>query len=151
MRWRKQRTSCCVAERIRSSFILNDNIVPMQYKSKYPVVTIDNHLHASKHIGAVCRKACTTAVSLKVMYLGMNRLSQAKRALLPTVTQSLVLYSITIRGHATKYKNYAAELNTFQIKLTMGIGRAYRTIWLSMRLILANIPSLIYWRMRECS
>lgn len=83
-----------------------------------------------------------TAMSFKSWYSRMNKPSQAKRVLLVTVAQSVVLYATPVWVHAAKYKKYAAELNTLQRKLVMGITRAYRTIPLSANLVLVNTPPL---------
>ena len=109
-------------------------------EAKYLGIMLDRAMTGSAHVRYVCCKASKVVADLSRLMPRTGGAGEAKRRLLATVADSVVLYGASVWGPtAMKYKGNRNLLRSTQRKIALRICRAYRTVSTPAALVLARL------------
>lgn len=122
-------------------FLIGGCPVSIERCVKYLGVHIDAHRTFTRHLRAVSEGASKAAVALGRLMPNVGGPSQAKRALLMSVTHSRLLYAATTwADRATKFGVNLGAIARAQRTAALRVVRAYRTVSTDAALLIAGIP-----------
>lgn len=143
----------------RPRIVIKDYEIEFKKSIRYLGIELDTRLRFGAHVTKVAKKATKAATALSRLMPRVGGLTVEKRKLLSTVVNSIMLYACPIWADVTKIEKYRVQRARVQRRISLRIGRAYRTVSEDAINVIAGMPpprscviklrKHIYERMKE--